>query len=301
MAPLYAVVSLLLVLKYRGLVRPLSLVLCLAFFAVPLFSLGACCFQQNSTYGLSLGCYLLGELSRLASVPFAAYFAIRKKPSPRTVIVFLIFSLFYLGALVPEQVPRDPGIALVRSLIRCGLFTGCCLLAVFNLRRIGDRYNRVVVLTYSLVTFFTVPFMAIGFVSGLRDPAAFANKFFAYSPGVFASYIGFCNLHLLFALVMLLKRKTGDVDLPGFATAYSLSAREKEIVEQMLAGRSNPEIGDTLFISPHTVRNHSHRIFEKCRVKTRYELIARLRGHSFPRPVDKKPGKRAYRKRDSVI
>jgi DNA-binding CsgD family transcriptional regulator len=301
LVPLYAVVSFLLVLKYRTAARPLSLALCLVFFAVPLFSLGAACFLKASTYGLYLGLYISGDLARLTGVPFTAYFVIRKKPSQTTVIGFFLFALLFLGSVVPEQVQRDPLIALVRTLLRYGLFWGCCLVAVVNLRRIGDRYDRVVVFTYSLLSFFTIPFVVIGMIARLRDPVALADQFFTNSPGGFAAYVGFCNLHLLFALIMLFKRKTGDVDLPGFAGTYSLSGREKEIAELMLAGRSNPEIGEKLFISAHTVRNHTHRIFKKCRVKTRYELIALLRSHSFPRSIDQGPAKRAYRKRDSRV
>jgi DNA-binding NarL/FixJ family response regulator len=48
----------------------------------------------------------------------------------------------------------------------------------------------------------------------------------------------------------------------------------------LVAGRSNSEIGATLFISEKTVRNSLTRIFEKLgvRTRTRAALLARDRG-----------------------
>ena len=60
----------------------------------------------------------------------------------------------------------------------------------------------------------------------------------------------------------------------------SLSEREREILSALVAGRSNTEIGATLFISEKTVRNSLTRIFEKLGVKTRTQaaVLARDRG-----------------------
>jgi pimeloyl-ACP methyl ester carboxylesterase/DNA-binding CsgD family transcriptional regulator len=53
----------------------------------------------------------------------------------------------------------------------------------------------------------------------------------------------------------------------------ALSAREREVLLELAQGRSNLEIGRTLFISEKTVRNHVTRIFEKLEVRTRAEAI----------------------------
>jgi ATP/maltotriose-dependent transcriptional regulator MalT len=51
----------------------------------------------------------------------------------------------------------------------------------------------------------------------------------------------------------------------------SLSPREREILELITEGRSNPEIAQTLFISASTVKVHIRHIFEKLGVRTRAE------------------------------
>jgi len=52
-----------------------------------------------------------------------------------------------------------------------------------------------------------------------------------------------------------------------------LSPREREILTEIAAGRTNIEIGKHLFISEKTVRNHVTRIFEKLNVHSRAQAI----------------------------
>ena len=51
-----------------------------------------------------------------------------------------------------------------------------------------------------------------------------------------------------------------------------LSDREKEIVQLVAQGFRNREIGEKLFISEQTVKNHLHNIFDKLGVSDRLEL-----------------------------
>jgi two-component system, NarL family, nitrate/nitrite response regulator NarL len=51
-----------------------------------------------------------------------------------------------------------------------------------------------------------------------------------------------------------------------------LSDREKEIVQLVAQGFRNREIGEKLFISEQTVKNHIHNIFDKIGVSDRLEL-----------------------------
>ena len=51
-----------------------------------------------------------------------------------------------------------------------------------------------------------------------------------------------------------------------------LSDREKEIVQLVAQGFRNREIGEKLFISDQTVKNHLHNIFDKLGVSDRLEL-----------------------------
>jgi DNA-binding CsgD family transcriptional regulator len=58
---------------------------------------------------------------------------------------------------------------------------------------------------------------------------------------------------------------------------YQLSAREGEILGLLLRGKSNADIERDLFISPHTVRNHIHNIYQKLGVGSRLQLMNHVR------------------------
>ena len=61
-----------------------------------------------------------------------------------------------------------------------------------------------------------------------------------------------------------------------FMKTYSLTAREKEIILLIVAGKSNIDISDILFISLSTVKNHINTIYKKLNIKSRYELFSLL-------------------------
>jgi len=70
-----------------------------------------------------------------------------------------------------------------------------------------------------------------------------------------------------------------------------LTTREREVLELIAAGRSNPEITRQLFLSPKTVRNHISNIFAKLQVADRAQAIVRARqaGLGPSSPADRRP------------
>ena len=54
---------------------------------------------------------------------------------------------------------------------------------------------------------------------------------------------------------------------------YSISNREREIMDLILKGKSNKEIEDMLFISYNTVKNHIYNLYQKLGVKSRGQMI----------------------------
>jgi DNA-binding NarL/FixJ family response regulator len=61
------------------------------------------------------------------------------------------------------------------------------------------------------------------------------------------------------------------------APEFSLSRREREIVDGMTNGMTNKEIARLLGISDMTVKTHAHNIFSKLDVSGRLRLVARAR------------------------
>jgi len=56
-----------------------------------------------------------------------------------------------------------------------------------------------------------------------------------------------------------------------------LTAREREVLDLIAAGLSNPQIAARLYLSPKTVRNNVSNIFAKLRVADRAQAIVRAR------------------------
>ncbi|MBE0608979.1 MAG: helix-turn-helix transcriptional regulator [Dehalococcoidia bacterium] len=64
------------------------------------------------------------------------------------------------------------------------------------------------------------------------------------------------------------------VDGPAAAYPDGLSEREVEVLRLIAAGRSNAEIAEGLFISPHTVGRHVSNIFGKLGIANRADAAA---------------------------
>ena len=64
------------------------------------------------------------------------------------------------------------------------------------------------------------------------------------------------------------------MQVPGAATASSLTTREHEIADQIAEGRTNAEIANDLHLSIFTVKNHVSSILMKLAVRTRTEAAS---------------------------
>ena len=70
---------------------------------------------------------------------------------------------------------------------------------------------------------------------------------------------------------------TGDQLISLLLVAYGLTPREREICSEVMAGHSTSAIAGRLFISSNTVQDHLKSIFAKVGVRSRGEMVARLR------------------------
>lgn len=69
-------------------------------------------------------------------------------------------------------------------------------------------------------------------------------------------------------------------DVPrGFIEAFSITGREKEIVEYLVKGYNHQDISGYLHISKRTVEKHSYNVYKKCRISSRVELLNLIRDY----------------------
>jgi len=97
-------------------------------------------------------------------------------------------------------------------------------------------------------------------------------------------------LPALFYLVLVVKKEwrhrpvIGDAEIDRWAAACRISAREREIISLIGQGLSNFEIAGRLFLSPQTVKNQIHALFQKLKVKNRVQLANFFRRDASDRP-----------------
>lgn len=70
-----------------------------------------------------------------------------------------------------------------------------------------------------------------------------------------------------------------DMPSEGFIKAYDLSAGEKDVLYKIMQGKTNQQIGQELFLSLLTVREHVANILKKTGVRNRSALNNLLRTH----------------------
>jgi len=80
-------------------------------------------------------------------------------------------------------------------------------------------------------------------------------------------------LHYLTRIGTIPDRTSAD---QFFLDNFTISPREAEVLELILKGYSNKEIGEKLFISFTTSRTHVSHIFEKTGVSSRMELVSKV-------------------------
>jgi non-specific serine/threonine protein kinase len=75
-------------------------------------------------------------------------------------------------------------------------------------------------------------------------------------------------------VAVALQRADRPADAPAPAEAHGLTPREREVLGLLVAGRSNPEIAEALFVSPRTAQTHVQHILAKLGVHGRAEAVA---------------------------
>ena len=77
------------------------------------------------------------------------------------------------------------------------------------------------------------------------------------------------------AVRMVAKGMTVFEPQPESPSAVPLSEREREVLDLIAGGSTNREIAARLFLSPHTVKEHTSAVYRKLGVRNRAEAVKR--------------------------
>ena len=156
-------------------------------------------------------------------------------------IFFAFFSVFRVIIIMDLVSPKDVGAAPRRHLASVGLLLG----------RIGDAAGSG--LGQALAGYQ----VALIVVTGLL-----------FIPTVFVLYRLYEKLFMPETVRQRNEREIFDT----FCVHNDLSAREMEVLERLLVGQTNAEIGDALFISQNTIKFHVKNILQKTGCRNRVDL-----------------------------
>ena len=118
------------------------------------------------------------------------------------------------------------------------------------------------------------------FAAGLIHLSYFSSilQFEYYDTG-FVLLFFLCNTAMVVVYIHSRVPESAQLTFGDFATKYSITKREGDIIQGIYAGKTNKEIADKLFITVQTVKDHSSRIYQKTFVKNRAQLATLLRDY----------------------
>ena len=150
---------------------------------------------------------------------------------------------------------------------------------LFFTRKLADKDKQKAIKTFGFIYLLCFVFYMVTLIY-FSDPysGTFLEHFLLFS----------LNLPPLFYLKGFLKKYYLDhpvqidiePDWQSIFSDYKISNREGEIMRLLLAGKSNKDIEEELFISIKTVKNHIFHIYQKLKVKNRIQFINLIR--NFP-------------------
>jgi DNA-binding CsgD family transcriptional regulator len=109
-------------------------------------------------------------------------------------------------------------------------------------------------------------------------------------------YLVLIGLVFLYAAKHLFRR-SGTTDLlpsQQFVDRYGISNRERDIIAMIVQGHANRLIGERLFISDRTVKNHISSIYRKTTVVNKVQLLNLVRNNPGPRDAPSGPDELSY-------
>ncbi len=188
------------------------------------------------------------------------------------VLLFLMLSLFFI-------IGKSGGNWIVAMNLTFGyhFFSASMLMTTFGITSLWYRKKSTSWAQESLLNGISITFLPL-LVTFPLDLIFFRDHSFklAYlSFSVFVVYLYFFINRQYFQTIEV-PCESLQMDEKTYLT-YGISAREIQIIGLLVQGRTNREIGETLFISENTVKTHIKNIYSKLNVSNRVQLFALLR------------------------
>jgi DNA-binding CsgD family transcriptional regulator len=224
----------------------------------------------------ALACTLVGSAMMQWSIPTIAFRVLRKPLTPPLALARLLATIIVGAAGAAKELYPSGALQGVHGLLTAGSLGGYGLYVMLNLSLIEHDGARTFARDLFILICVLIPLIAAqgALESVLRLPFEFSQAPFVQLVYQIAS----CSLCIYCAVRYLFgpsPREAGDIPA-DFVRRFSISEREQEIIALVVKGLSNKQIGDQLFISSQTVKNHIYNIYRKTGVANKVQLLNQI-------------------------
>lgn len=152
------------------------------------------------------------------------------------------------------------------------------IIFLWKFRTVTDPFFRRALKVGIIILGLNIPFMILPI---FRNPLLFEIS----QLGISLNYVALNGVNIFYCFKYYAKEVglAGSMteSIPGaFITRYGITPRETEIIKLLLKGDSVKDLGEALFISPKTVSNHIHNIYQKTDVNNRVQLVNLIKSAS---------------------
>ncbi len=214
---------------------------------------------------------------------FILYLLYKKTGRHPISFVSYIIGLSMIGYVLLVISSYVPSLGLIACVLIGTGMASCALLPLFALLMVKQYPSKFIVPGYIGLAMLAVIVQSV-LVELFRDSALLLNLAYLVLVNVLAVIYVLVEPYLLYAMRRKFEEPSTQEEEPEpevpeevEATASPLSLltkREMEVVDLIGYGYSNGDIAKMLFISEHTVKDHTKNIYRKLDVHSRFELAA---------------------------
>ena len=230
----------------------------------------------------------IGEMIQFLMFPAVAFAAVGKKFPVKLSIISKIYALAIVATLPLAVITGSAGTKLAREFFGQSAFHMYAYIVILtNYRSITNKVLKKALRSYLILALLVLP-PAIIYQSGILNSLFHKNYLEIPFPYIFYCLLFniLCIANTFRYLFIPVDREIKDIP-EQFLLQNHITSREKEIIELLLKGYSNQQIGKSLFISAKTVKNHIYSIYRKTQVQNRMQLVNSIKIHnSYPKIVN---------------
>ncbi|MDC7226045.1 MAG: helix-turn-helix transcriptional regulator [Spirochaetales bacterium] len=228
-------------------------------------------------YFIAVAVTYLIALALLVIVPrFVFSLFTQNRNSKQSVFIMVMVSIS-IALMVADFLSPELPIERAGSIFMNAYLGGVTLYGIIRLRKTNDKSNLGVVLLFLRLSciFYSVVVLQSILLPLFTEPVQEFN-ITLFTAGLICFLWG--SITLAYLIIKNFRQENiGTVTLTDEAVSFfGITPREKEIINLLLCGKSNNEIGEKLFVSTRTVEAHVYNIYRKCSVKNKLELARKL-------------------------